>query len=289
MVGIATRFTELVGCRLPLQLAGMGGIGTAELAAAVAMAGGLGMVPGGVEPPTGVGAVGVNFLLPWGADLDAVDDAAQLARVCEFFYAWPTPEPVEVAHAAGALACWQVGSADEAIAAVSAGCDFVVAQGAQAGGHVRGTQRLDDVLRAVRAAVDCPVLAAGGIATAERVAEVIAAGADGVRVGTPFVVAEESGAHPDYIAALIGARGEEDTVITTQFDEGWPDAPHRALRSAVTKAQALDFHAVSPPSRWARSPVTHMALYAGAGVGEVRRVRPAAEIVSELMRLLSAG
>ena len=80
-----TRFTELVGCRLPIQLAGMGGIGTAELAAAVGRAGGLGMVPAGVEPPQHAGAVGVNFLLPWGADEDAIAEGAHSARVCEFF------------------------------------------------------------------------------------------------------------------------------------------------------------------------------------------------------------
>ncbi len=283
-----TRFTELVGCRLPLQLAGMGGVGTAELAAAVASAGGLGMVPGYVEPPQGAGAIGVNFLLPWGADLDAIAEAGRKARVCEFFYAWPTRAPVEAAHAVGALAAWQVGSADEAIAAAEAGCDFVVAQGTQAGGHVRGKLRLEDLLRQVRAAVHRPVVAAGGIASGERVAEVMAAGADAVRVGTPFVAAVESGAHPDYIAALIEARGEGDTILTTQFNEGWPDAPHRVLRSALKRAQDRDYHGVSPPSRETPAPVTHMALYAGTSVGEVHKVRPAAEIVAELVRLLPA-
>lgn len=101
-----TRFTELVGYRLPRQLAGMGGVGMAELAAAVAKAGGLGMVPSYVEPPQGAGAVGVNFLLPWGADLEAIEEAGRTARVCEFFYAWPTRPPVDAAHAVGALASW---------------------------------------------------------------------------------------------------------------------------------------------------------------------------------------
>ena len=282
-----TRFTELVGCRVPIQLAGMGGVGTAELAAAVARAGGLGMVPSGIEPPQGVGAVGVNFLLPWGVDVDAIADAADDARVCEFFYAWPTEEPVDVAHAVGALAAWQVGSVKEATAAAKAGCDFIVVQGTQAGGHVRGETLLDELLRDLRD-FDLPIVAAGGIASAERVAQVIAAGADGVRVGTRFVAAAESGAHPDYIAALIHARGERDTVITTQFDDGWPDAPHRVLRSALDEARALGYHGVTPPSVWVEGPVTYMALYAGTSVADVRDVRPAAQIVAELVSLLSA-
>ena len=76
--------------------------------------------------------------------------------------------------------------------------------------------------------------------------------------------------------------------MTTQFNEGWPNAPHRVLRSAVELARALDYHDVSPPSRWVASPVTHMALYAGTSVGEVRDVQPAADIVAELVSLLPA-
>ena len=264
----------------------MGGVGTTELAAAVARAGGLGMVPGGVEAPRDAGAVGVNFLLPWGADLEAIEERARGVRVCEFFYAWPTKAPVQIAHASGALAAWQVGSREEAVAAVEVGCDLIVAQGTQAGGHVRGERGLDELLADVRGVTDRPIVAAGGIGSAERVAQLIAGGADGVRIGTRFVAATESGAHPDYVGALIAARGEEDTVLTTHFDAGWPNAPHRVLRSAVEAARALDFHEVSPPSRSVTTPVTHMALYAGTAVGAVREIRPAADIVAELMSLV---
>lgn len=162
----------------------------------------------------------------------------------------------------------------------------MVAQGTQAGGHVRGRERLDALLGAVLAAIDRPVVAAGGIASAERVAELIGAGADAVRVGTRFVVASESGAHRDYVAALIAAGRPEDTIPTTQFNEGWPNAPHRVLRTANERAHALDYHAVSPPSVWVEGPVGHMALYAGESVGNVRDVRPAADIVAELMSLV---
>jgi imidazole glycerol phosphate synthase subunit HisF len=77
-----------------------------------------------------------------------------------------------------------VGSAEEARAAEAAGCDLVVAQGVEAGGHVRGTQPLDELLAEVLGAVSVPVVAAGGIGSAERVAQLVAAGADAVRVGT---------------------------------------------------------------------------------------------------------
>lgn len=71
--------------------------------------------------------------------LELVRAAAAHADVVEFFYTDPDPVLIEIVHAEGALACWQVGSREEAIATVDAGCDFIVAQGIEAGGHVRGT------------------------------------------------------------------------------------------------------------------------------------------------------
>src|SRR6266851_7275407 len=141
---IATSFTSLVGCSMPVQLAAMGGVGTTELAAAVAGAGGLGMVPAGTQPATG--PCGVNFLMPFGPSLDDITAAAGQCRVVEFFYADPRADVVSAAHGAGALAGWQVGSAAEAVEAEKAGCDYVVAQGTEAGGHVWGSQPLDEVL-----------------------------------------------------------------------------------------------------------------------------------------------
>lgn len=206
-----TRFTELVGCELPLQSAGMGLVAGVELAAAVSAAGGLGMLGPQPLPPDAFAATvdalarhaagtafGVNFLVPF-LDPRQVDIAARRASVVEFICGDPDADLVRAAGAAGALVSWQVGSAAEARAAVRAGCDLVVAQGTEAGGHVRGTQPRAAVLAEVRAAVDVPVLAAGGISTAETVAEVLAAGADGARIGTAFLAATEADVHPDYL------------------------------------------------------------------------------------------
>jgi len=306
---LTTRFTTLVGCSHPLQLAPMGRIGTPQLAAAVTNAGGLGMLPGGgaraaLEPlleevAAGTrGPFGVNFLLPF-RDLDAVDVAASSARLVEFFYGDPDPGLVGRVHAAGALAAWQIGSVGEARAAVEAGCDVVVAQGTEAGGHVRGGLALFPLLEQVLGTVGVPVVAAGGIATGRTVAAALAAGADAVRVGTRFAAAHESAAHPDYVEALLLAVGE-DTVLTEAFGLDWPDAPHRVLRSCLEAAEASDEAVVAvreeggrevPIQRWASTPpsknvrgrVAAMALYAGEGVGAVQRVQPAAEIVRELV------
>ena len=132
---------------------------------------------------------------------------------------------------------WQVGSADEARAAVDAGCDLVVAQGDEAGGHVRGTLGLLTTLERVLDAVEVPVVAAGGIGSARQVAAALAAGASAVRVGTRFIASAESGAHPDYVRAVLEATAE-DSTLTDVFSVGW-DAPHRVLRSCIEAARAF--------------------------------------------------
>ena len=278
----STRFSDLVGCRLPLQLAAMGGVGTAELAEAVSAAGGLGMVPSGVAS---AGECGVNFLMPFAPGPDGIHEVAKTARVVEFFYGDPDRNLVRAAHRGGALAGWQVGAADEARAAEEAGCDYIVAQGIEAGGHVRGHQLLAEVLAEVRVAVRVPVVAAGGVASARRFAEVMAMGADAVRVGTRFVTSPESGAHPDYVAALLAADGD-DTVLTGWFNEGWPDAPHRVLRSALERARDSGWRATVPPYRGVERSPGDMAMYAGQGVGDVIASLPAREVVADLVRLL---
>jgi len=288
-VSLTTPFTELVGCRVPIQLAGMGGASSPELAAAVTNAGGLGMLSGITDVEVDASPVGVNFLAPF-LDRSAVEQAAGWARLVEVFYGDPDPALVGLIHASGALAGWQVGSVDEAKAAVDAGCDVVVAQGVEAGGHVRGTVPLLPLLDGVLDAVGVPVVAAGGIGCARAMAGALAAGASAVRVGTRFVATHEANAHPEYQQALVDARAG-DTVLTECFSLFWEHAPHRVLRAAVEAAEAFDGGMVGegvprfsaqPPERATTGTVAAMALYAGESVGAVRAVVPAADVVREL-------
>lgn len=313
---LPTRFTELVGCTVPIQQAGIGSFATPRLAAAVANAGAQGMVCVYGDPPELVaarlddarrqtaGAVGANFILHFvdsGQARACVAAAAERVRVVDFFYSAPDPALVRVVHAGGALACWQVGSGEEARAAADAGCDVVVAQGIEAGGHVRSRIGLLALLDAVLAAVDVPVLAAGGIGSGRAMAAALAAGADGVRVGTRFVAAEEAEAHPAYLAALIAAEAG-DTVYTEAFSVGWPDAPHRVLRPCIDAAEAqrdevigeryesridegIPVRRFEPMTidRHTTGAIEAMPHWAGESVGGVKRMQPAAEIVRELV------
>lgn len=307
---LTTRFTELVGCSIPIQQAGMGSVGMPALAAAVTEAGGLGMLGAARVSASALAAmlddvqqrtsrpVGVNFLMPFLLDRACVELAATKSRVVEFFYGEPDASLVDLVHRGGALAAWQVGSREEAIAAVAAGCDFIVAQGVEAGGHVRGHIGLLPLLSDVLEVVDVPVLAAGGIGTGRAMAAALVAGAAGVRVGTRFVAARESEAHPAYIDALLAATAE-DTVVTEAFSVGWPGAPHRVLRACIQEAYAFRGDVVAEQRLGdERMPVPHLAprlpmrnttgatmamcLAAGESVGAVQRVEPASDILREL-------
>src|SRR3954453_16355617 len=141
---MTTRFTELVGCSVPIQKAPMGGGPAPELAAAVAEAGGVVTVTAlGTTAEALVrrldelsgrtdGVLAVNFLTEE-VDPEAVLAAAERVRLVDFFWLPPRPRLVELVHRAGALAAWQVGSVDEARAAADAGCDVLAVQGLEAG------------------------------------------------------------------------------------------------------------------------------------------------------------
>lgn len=170
---LETAFTRLVGCTVPIQLAGMGSILSRELAAAVSEAGGLGQITfAGTSPEIAEARLGrireltsrpfgVNLLIPY-LDRTILEMAAPKARVIDFFWGEPDAQLVRQVHAAGALASWQVGSVAEAVSAQEAGCDFIIAQGTEAGGHIRGQLGLLPLLSEVLDAVSIPVLAAGG-------------------------------------------------------------------------------------------------------------------------------
>ena len=151
-----------------------------------------------------------------------------------------------------------------------------------------------------------PVVAAGGIASARGVAAAFAAGADGVRVGTRFIAAAESDAHPAWVQAVIEADAT-DSVVSTLFNVGLPEpGPHRVLRSSIAAAEALaDEQAgivrlagaeipvprfgAQPPTRDSTGHIDAMPFYAGQSVGAVTAVQPAAEIVAELAAGLPQG
>lgn len=304
-----TPFTELIGCELPIQCAAMSGIATAPLAAAVSNAGGLGMLGIGRRTPElavplldevatlTTAPVGAGFIVEF-IDRDTLALAAERLPVVELFWGWPDGSLV----LDGCITGWQVGSVDEAQAAVDVGCGFVVVQGVEGGGHVRGSVALDALLPAVRSRVgdDVVLVAAGGIGTRAAVRSAFELGADAVRVGSRFVATHESTAHDRYVELLVEAT-DADTELSEAFWVGWPDAQHRVLTSAVeasglgpdvighmpgpdgTERRVPRFF-VSPPTREFTGTIDAMALYAGAGsIGAITGRTAAGDVIAELM------
>jgi nitronate monooxygenase len=297
----------------------MGAVARHELAAAVSEAGGLGTIAGAQAP---IGRelaaarkltgrpIAVNLLLPFVRPHDV--QAAGAADAIVTF--WGAPRRL-----AGGTWIHQCGSVAEAKSAAAAGADAVIAQGVEAGGHVRGTLPGLDLLERIRAAVKIPVLLAGGITDAEGVRDAVEAGALAAVVGTRFLLSEESRAHPDYKQRCVTA---DTTILTELFGLGWPSARHRVIPNAATRrwvaedggipgwlqaAQRLSGPLVSrlPVSVQARAmrrqrprqpflspqPPTDDGpegllesgpLYAGANVGRLSDVRPAAQLVKDL-------
>jgi NAD(P)H-dependent flavin oxidoreductase YrpB (nitropropane dioxygenase family) len=318
---LRTAFTELLGIEWPIVQAGMGGVARAPLATAVSEAGGLGTIAHpGVPAPALCAEIrqarrlttrplAVNFLLPL---FDPEAFAAALAeRIDAVIFFWGDIRPhVAAAQAAGVKVGVQVGSVDEAAAAADAGVDFVIAQGVEAGGHVRGTASTLVLVPLVADRVrPLPVAAAGGIGDARGIVAVLAAGADAAVLGSRFMLTPEASVHPRYREALAGA-GPEDTVLTTLFDVEWPDAPHRVLRTATIRAweaagrpptgrrpgegeqvatmrmgevaAPILRYSITPPMADTDGDVDALCFYAGQSCGLARTVEPAGALVRRL-------
>jgi nitronate monooxygenase len=321
---LKTPLCSTFGIDVPILNAGMGGgVAGAELAAAVSNAGGLGVLGmGGCPAPMIRDEIkkvrsltrkpfGVNIilaLLEEGQVESCLDE-----RVPVLILFWGDPKPfVEKARRAGTKLVLQCGSVDEAKAAADAGVDAVMIQGVESGGHVRGTTSLSIALPAVVEAVKpLPVIAAGGVADGRSLAAALAAGAQAVSVGTRFLCSDECAAAPEYKQRVVRAKAE-DTVHTFCFDGGWPNAAHRVIRNkalaeweaagsppagerpgegvvcgrmpfAGTTLETPRYHIFMPLEGF-EGDMDYTVLYAGQSCSLVNDVKPAAEIVRDLVR-----
>jgi nitronate monooxygenase len=314
---MANAFCALVGIDVPIVQAAMGGVTSPVFAAAVSNAGGLGMLALSWSSPDDIrrqiAETKALTSRPFGVNLILSEEPEERLKVClaagapivSFF--WGQAGPLtETAKRAGAKVLHIVASAEAACRAVDDGADAVVAQGWEAGGHVHGTVTTMALVPAVVDRVGpVPVLAAGGIADGRGLAAAMALGAAGAWIGTRFLASAEVAIHPRYRELLLSAK-ETDTAYGTLFDVGWPDAPHRTLRSKVHDA----WEAAGRPPTGARpdegrivgrgptgevkayesytpcvtdeGDIDAMSMWAGQGVGLVRKIQPAAEIVREI-------
>jgi NAD(P)H-dependent flavin oxidoreductase YrpB (nitropropane dioxygenase family) len=317
-----TPLLERLGVELPVVQAGMGGgLSGAELAAAVSSAGGL-------------GTVGFNAAEAMRAEIAAAHERTDRPIAANLLLPFARREHWEaVADADVVVTFWgrprrrtqrqwlhQVGGEEEARAAVAAGADGVIAQGVEAGGHVRGTTPALELIERLRGALPAryPILLAGGMADAADVSRALAAGADAAVLGTRFLMSEEANAARAYKQRLMESR---ETVLTQLFGMGWP-APHRvvwneaaerwldsggrmpgwlralqrgsrpvagrlpiAVQTRMAASQRADrpfFGPLAPTADGPRNLLDAGALYAGQSVARIHDVRPAADLVRDL-------
>ncbi|MCW5658892.1 MAG: nitronate monooxygenase [Burkholderiaceae bacterium] len=265
-----------------------------------------------IRAAVGSSAFNANLLTPFVNDeiVGAVCDAAP--PIVSFHWGHPQRRWIDRLAAAGCSVWEQVGSVDAARRAVGDGVELVIAQGSEAGGHNYGSlPTFVLVPEVVDAAGGALVLAAGGVSDGRGLAAALALGADGVSVGTRMVATAEADAMSQYKDALVGAAGT-DTVRTSVFGPQWPDFnPMRVLRTPLVDeyhdrvaevpkdtgglpvvarlpfcGQTLEMHRFDAfvPAEGTTGNPQDMPLLAGEGVGLVRSIEPAADVVQAMVR-----
>src|SRR3954453_2193554 len=304
-----TRLTEMLGIEHPVMLAGMGGVSYHRVVAAVSEAGGFGTLGAATMSSQQLDdeMLGVRKLTrkPFGVDLLAalperiVDDAHRVVKggATLFVAGLGVPRDViKVLHDGNVLVASMCGKVRHAVAAAEAGCDFVIAQGTEAGGHTGTVATMPLVPQIVDAVGErVPVVAAGGIVDGRGLAAALALGADGVWLGTRFIATPEARTVAGYKEALLRT-AEDGTVIS----RGFTGKTLRAVRNDWT--QYIEEHPeelAKFPEQMARA-VQANALHlggdessnvdpdkecypAGQGVGAMHELIPAGELVRRIV------
>jgi len=301
-----TSLTDLLGIEHPVMCAGMGGVSYHQVVAAVSDAGGFGCLGAstmsGGEMVDEIRAVRAQTDKPFGVDLltalpeRLADDVDTLIRegAAVFVAGLGVPRDVIVmCHERGVLVASMCGKVRHALAAVDAGCDLVIAQGTEAGGHtgtVATFPLVPQVVDAVGARV--PVVAAGGIVDGRGLAAALVLGADGVWVGTRFIATPEARSAPGYKDALLRTADAGTTVTRsysgkpmrtvrnawTEYHDQHPDEVRRFPEQLGVAVQAGALHLGADDTATGVDP-DRECYPAGQGVGGIDELVPAGELV----------
>ncbi|MFN8052995.1 MAG: nitronate monooxygenase [Acidimicrobiales bacterium] len=311
-----TRLTDILQIEHPVMLAGMGGVSYSELAAAVSNGGGFGCLGASTmsndRMEQEIAATRALTDKPFGVDLLTAmpgDMAAQVELIIAggatvFAAGLGVPrEVVSMCHDNNIIVVNICGKVRHAVAAVEAGCDIVVAQGTEAGGHTGLIATMALVPQVVDAVGDrVPVVAAGGIVDGRGLAAALSLGADGIWVGTRFIATPEAYGVRGYKETLLAAH-EDDTTISraftgktcrvirneyTQYFDEHPDELQPFPQQFVTSMNAganhlglgLDDDRVDPKKEF---------FPAGQGVGAIDSLEPAGELVARFVREAEAA
>jgi enoyl-[acyl-carrier protein] reductase II len=305
-----TRLTDLLGIEHPVMLAGMGGVSYSELVAAVSAAGGFGCLGastmGNDKMVDEMAAVRGATDKPFGVDLLTAMPGGMVAQVelvieggASAFVAGlgvPT-EVVELCHRHDVIVVSMCGKVAHARRAVEAGCDLVVAQGTEAGGHtgqVASFPLIPQIVDAVGHLV--PVVAAGGIFDGRGLAAALALGADGIWVGTRFIATPEARGVLGYKDRLLSSREDETTVsraysgktmrvVRNPYTDHFDAHPEELKKfpEQLTDAYRTGVMHLGGDSFTEGVDVDKECYPAGQGVGGISELVPAGELVRRFM------
>ncbi|HVX17670.1 MAG TPA: nitronate monooxygenase [Acidimicrobiales bacterium] len=301
-----TRLTETLDVEHPVMLAGMGGVSFHELVAAVSEAGGYGCIGAAAasheEMVAEIAATRARTSKPFGVDLLTAAPQDIEAKIRDIAKGGATSyvaglgvprDVIELCHELNLLVMSMCGKVRHAVAAVEAGCDIVVAQGTEAGGHTGTVATMALVPQVVDAVGDrVPVVAAGGIFDGRGLAAALSLGADGVWVGTRFIATPEAHTVKGYKDRLL-ATPEDGTIVTRAYT----GKTCRVVRTSyVDDFEAAGGEPLPFPGQVLQSwqdGVNHLGagpettdvdidrefMPAGQGVGAIHELVPAGELV----------
>lgn len=314
-MGLKTELTDLLGVQHPIMLAGMGGVSYAEVCAAMSNAGGYGVL--------GMAGTGPAFIesqmakvreltdKPFGVDLLAADPSSLEASVDviikggadSFVAGLGVPMPIMKKLKDGGVKVMVVGGAvKHAIKAEQAGCDAVIVQGGEGGGHTGLVGTMPLVAQAVEA-VNIPVIAAGGLYDGRGLAASLALGACGVWMGTRFIASEEAHAAQSYKDTVVGA-GDTDTTRTrcysgkpmrcrtNEYIKDWESRPEDIQpfpQQAIHSSQTGVIGGIGGITDEAKLDPDKSCFAMGQSAGGVHEVLPVADIVDNIMREAEAA
>jgi nitronate monooxygenase len=320
-----TKFSQLLGIKHPIMQAPIGSATTAELAAAVSNAGGLGTLALSwkslEDTKAFIQQTKQQTDKPFAVNLVLAFEQAERVKICieeqvpvvSFFWGDSTPF-LDALKQNNTLVCQTVCNASEAMAYERKGVDFLIAQGWEAGGHVLGTVASSVLIPSIADKVSIPIVAAGGIADGRGILSALNLGAAGACLGTRFLMSKEANVDAMY-QQLVAKATENDTLYAKRlFNIGWDHAPHRVIQNSTTKnwenagsplvgerpnehevvahktnGQPILRYSDDGPLLGTTGNLEALALYAGQSAGLINEVKSAADIVADLMLEMEAS
>lgn len=251
---------------------------------------------------------GVNLVLDWDQTERVALCIEEGVPIISFFWG-DSSKYIPTLKENGIKICQTVGNLSEAIAYEAKGVDVIIGQGWEAGGHVWGEVSSLVLLQALSKSLKIPIVGCGGFVDGKGLIAALALGADGICMGTRFLLSEEAAIEAKYSQLIIDA-SENDTIYTKNlFNLGWENAPHRVIKNSTVKAwlkagqpvsgkrpdegeiigktpkgAAIKLYGEDNPILGTKGQLEKMALYAGQSAGLINQQEKAKDIVEKVMK-----